>query len=215
MTPDLEQAIAQGVEVLRRGGLVAYPTDTVYGLGADPFNLSAVERVFEAKGRPEGMALPLLLGEVEQLEQVVAEVPPSAWVLIRRFWPGALTLVLPRAPQVPALVTARGWTVAVRLPDHPIPRALARGLGRPITGTSANLHGAPPARTADEVRRQLGSRVDWVLEGGPPPQGRPSTIVDLTGPRPRLLREGAVPPSALQEALKGDLTLSEGATGDP
>ena len=123
--------IAAAVETLRAGGLVAYPTDTLYGLGADALNEAAVERVFEAKGRPQGMPLPLLISGQEQLSMVAEHVPDVALRLAEAFWPGGLTLVLAVSEAVPPLVTARGWKVAVRLPDHPVPRSLAEGLGRP------------------------------------------------------------------------------------
>ena len=201
----LESAVA----VLRRGGLVAYPTDTLYGLGADALNEAAVERVFEAKGRPQGMPLPLLIGEREQLSMVVEAVPEAAWKFAEAFWPGGLTLVLSVGPDVPALITARGWKVAIRLPDHSIPRELARQLGRPITGTSANRSGGPEPTTADEVRRQLGEAVDIVLEGGPKPAGRSSTVVDMTGELPRVLRQGSVSLEELQRVYGGPIGVGE------
>jgi L-threonylcarbamoyladenylate synthase len=204
-TTSIESAVA----VLRRGGLVAYPTDTLYGLGADALNDAAVERVFEAKGRPQGMPLPLLIGEREQLSMVVEAVPKAAWKFAEVFWPGGLTLVLPVGPDVPALVTARGWKVAVRLPDHPIPRELARQLGRPITGTSANRSGGHEPTTAEEVRSQLGEALDIVLEGGPTPTGRSSTVVDMTGELPRVLRQGSVSLEELQRAYGGPIGVGE------
>ena len=204
-TTSIESAVA----VLRRGGLVAYPTDTLYGLGADALNEAAVERVFEAKGRPQGMPLPLLIGEREQLSMVVEAVPEAAWKFAEAFWPGGLTLVLPVGPDVPALITARGWKVAIRLPDHSIPRELARQLGRPITGTSANRSGGPEQTTADEVRRQLGEAVDTVLEGGPKPAGRSSTVVDVTGELPRVLRQGSVSLDELQRVYGGPIGVGE------
>ena len=204
-TTSIESAVA----VLRRGGLVAYPTDTLYGLGADALNEAAVERVFEAKGRPQGMPLPLLIGEREQLSMVVEAMPEAAWKFAEAFWPGGLTLLLPVGPDVPALVTARGWKVAVRLPDHPIPRELARQIGRPITGTSANRSGGPEPTTAEEVRRQLGEALDIVLEGGPKPAGHSSTVVDMTGELPRVLRKGSVSLKELQRAYGGPIGVGE------
>ena len=204
-TTSIESAVA----MLRNGGLVAYPTDTLYGLGADALNEAAVERVFEAKGRPQGMPLPLLIGEQDQLSMVAETVPEAAWKFAEAFWPGGLTLVLPVGSDVPALVTARGWKVAVRLPDHPIPRELARQLGRPITGTSANRSGGPESTTANEVRRQLGEAVDIVLEGGPAPTGRSSTVLDMTGDQPRVLRQGAVSIEALQHVYGGPVGVGE------
>ena len=189
------------METLRAGGLVAYPTDTLYGLGADALNEAAVERVFEAKGRPQGMPLPLLIADAEQLSMVAAHVPDVALRLAEAFWPGGLTLVLPVSEAVPTLVTARGWKVAVRLPDHPVPRALAEGLGRPITGTSANRSGGPEPRTAAGVREALGEAVDIVLEAGPSPAGRSSTVLDVTTEQPRILRLGAISQEDIERAL--------------
>ncbi len=193
--------IAAAVETLRAGGLVAYPTDTLYGLGADALNEAAVERVFEAKGRPQGMPLPLLIADAAQLAAVAESVPGVALRLAEAFWPGGLTLVLPVSSAVPPLVTARGWKVAVRLPDHPVPRALAEGLGRPITGTSANRSGGPEPRTADGVREALGDAVDVVLDAGPSPAGRSSTVLDVTTEQPRILRLGAVSQEEIERAL--------------
>ena len=193
--------IAAAVDVLRAGGLVAYPTDTLYGLGADALNEAAVERVFEAKGRPQGMPLPLLISDAGQLSMVAASVPEAALVLAEAFWPGGLTLVLPVSEAVPPLVTARGWKVAVRLPDHPVPRALAEGLGRPITGTSANRSGGPVPRTAAGVREALGGAVDVVLDAGPSPAGRSSTVLDVTTEQPRILRLGTVSQGEIERVL--------------
>ena len=199
----LTEQIALGADILRRGGVVAYPTDTLYGLGADITQPAAVEQVFDIKGRPHGMPLPVLLPNPEALSMVSDDVPPLAWTLARRFWPGPLTLVVPRASRVPAIIAARGWTVAVRVPDHPVPRELSRLLGAPITGTSANLSGGPSPHTAEEVSRQLGSSVDLIIQGGPPPDGRASTVLDITQTPPRILRLGAVSWEMLEEAWGG------------
>ena len=199
----LTEQVARGAGILRQGGVVAYPTDTLYGLGADITQPAAVEQVFEIKGRPQGMPLPVLLPGPEALSMVSDDVPPLAWTLARRFWPGPLTLVVPRASRVPAIIAARGWTVAVRVPDHPVPRELARLLGAPITGTSANVSGGPSPHTAEEVRRQLGDRVEHVIEGGPPPDGRASTVLDITQNPPRILRLGAVSWEMLEEVWGG------------
>jgi L-threonylcarbamoyladenylate synthase len=207
--------IEMAVDVLRRGGLVAFPTDTLFGLGADAFNETAVERVFQAKGRAYGMPLPLLLAALDDLSRVAQDAPPLAFSLAKRFWPGPLTLVVAAAPRVPALVTARGWKVAVRVPDHPLPRELARRLGAPITGTSANRSGGPDPRTAEEVRRQLGASVDLILRGGPEPKGQASTVIDLTASPPRLLREGAVALAALQQVCGTIIGVSDRVGGGP
>ena len=181
------------IACLTRGGVLAIPTDTLYGLAADAFNPDAIERVFSIKERPEGMALPVLLSGAEQLEQVAASVPPEAIRLAESYWPGPLTLIVGRSEVLPERLTAGQSTVAVRVPDHPVPRALAKRLGRPVTGTSANISGAVDPQSIEELRRQVGARVDLLIEEGPTPAGTASTIVDLSEEEPRLIREGAIP----------------------
>ena len=194
-------AVTEVVEVLRNGGVAAIPTDTVYGLAAHGLDAAAVARVFEVKGRPTRMALPLLLADSTDLSRCCVDVPDSALSLADAFWPGSLTLVLPRSDAVPDAVSAGGPTVAVRVPDHPVPREIARRLGSPITGTSANRSGLPPATTAAEVRDQIGDRVDYVLDGGAVHSGVPSTVLDLTRPEPVIVRLGAVAQGAVSEVL--------------
>ena len=171
---------------------MAIPTDTLYGLAADALNVDAIERVFAIKERPEGLALPVLLADAEQLALVASEFSDSARILAESLWPGPLTLVMHRNELLPARLTAGHSTVAVRVPDHPVPRELARCLGRPITGTSANISGALDPRSLAELYRQVGERVDCVVTAGPTPAGAASTIVDLTSEHPKLLREGAI-----------------------
>ncbi len=173
--------------------MVAVPTDTLYGLAADALNTEAIEKVFAIKERPDGMALPVLLSDLEQLESVASRAPDAVATLAEAYWPGPLTLILERRDTLPLRLTAGGTTVAVRVPAHPVPRELARLLGRPITGTSANLSGAPDPRSLDELREQVGDRVDCLIELGPSPAGTASTILDLSGNEPRLVREGAIP----------------------
>jgi len=184
--------VREGVAVLRGGGIVAFPTDTVYGLGVCPYLHRAVERVYTVKERPLEMALPLLLSSTLQISEVAESVPPIARLLVEKFMPGPLTLVLYKSGVVPGIVTAGGTTVAVRVPAHPVPVALALGLGAPISGTSANLSGKPSALTADEVHAQFGNKIDLVIDGGRCPGGRESTIVDVTGEIPLVLRKGAI-----------------------
>lgn len=184
------ELLNRAVEVLRRSGLVAYPTDTVYGLAALPTDARAVERLFEAKRRAPDQAVPLLLASPTDLAQVAADVPDVARRLMHAFWPGGLTIVLHAGPgfRSPAV----GATVALRVPDHPVPRELARLLGGPITGTSANVSGGPEPLTADDVRSQLGDSVDLIIDGGRCRGDRPSTVVDCTVEPPRIVREGAI-----------------------
>ena len=203
----LEQQIERGVFVLKRGGVVAFPTDTVYGLGASIEDGRALERVYSLKGRPPNRPLPLLLARTSQINEV-AYIPQVAWQLAHRFLPGALTLVLPKKAIVSDMVTAGSATVAVRVPDHHVPRALVEGLGAPIVGTSANLSGKPAALTADEVFSQFDARVDLVIDGGPCSGGEESTIIDLSGERPRILREGALSVEKIREVCKDVVILS-------
>ncbi|MFB0559377.1 MAG: L-threonylcarbamoyladenylate synthase [Dehalococcoidales bacterium] len=188
----IQEQVERGISILKQGGVVAFPTDTVYGLGACISIHQAVERVYAVKERPRNMALPLLLADTSQITKVAYPVPPIAWLLIDHFLPGALTLVLPRSNSVPDIITGGGATVAVRIPAHPVPVALAKGLGTPIVGTSANLSGRPSPLTADEVYSQFGNRIDLVIDGGRCPVGRESTVVDATGETPIILREGAI-----------------------
>lgn len=206
---DIKKQVEEAISVLKQGGIVAFPTDTVYGLGACATNQQAVERVYEVKGRPQNMALPLLLAHVSQISEVAEPVPQIAWLLARNFLPGALTLVLPKSKTVPDFVTAGGTTVAVRIPAHPIPVALAEGLGAPVIGTSANLSGKPSALTAEEVYSQFGNKIDLVIAGGRCPGGRESTVVDVTGETPVVLREGAIARKELEQVW-GSVVFKKG-----
>ncbi len=205
---DIETQIEKGIRILRQGGLVAFPTDTVYGLGAC-YNLpDAVEKVYAVKNRPRNMPLPLLLADILQIAEITGTIPPVARQLIAHFFPGALTIVLPRSSLVPDVVTAGGATVGIRIPAHPVPVALAKGLGMPIIGTSANLSGKPSPLTAAEVHGQLGNKVDLIIDGGRCPGGKESTIIDVTGEIPVVRREGAIPLAEL-ERICGKVILAK------
>ena len=194
--------VEQGIEVLLKGGVVAYPTDTVYGLGAALLDDASVQRVIDAKGRAESMGLPLLLSRADMLAPIVKEVDATATALIQRFWPGALTLVMTKSAAVSDLVSGGRSSVAVRVPNHPVPRALSEGVGGPIIGTSANRSGAASASSAVQVREQLDGAVDLVIDGLPS-LGIQSTILDLTGSEPRILRPGAVSLEKIQAVCPG------------
>ncbi len=188
----MHEQIKAAVDVLANGGVAAIPTDTLYGLAANALDESAVMKIYELKGRPDGMALPLLLSQAEDVRMCAKEVPQAAWTLMERFWPGALTLVVRKSASIPDIVTAGLDTVALRVPDHPVPREIVETLGAPITGTSANLSGRPGITNPAAVRREFGNTIDFVLDGGVAPGGVASTIVDVSGDGLRVLREGAV-----------------------
>lgn len=186
--------MAEAAATLRGGGLVAFPTETFYGLGAAGLDARAVARLLAAKGRPEDKPILLLVDSVAMAERVAAEVGPAARALMARHWPGALTLVLRARPEVPREVTAGTGTVGVRLSPHPVAVGLVRALGAPVTAPSANRSGEPPPVTAAAVLAGLAGRIDLVLDGGAAPGGPPSTVLDVTVDPPRVLRQGAVRP---------------------
>jgi L-threonylcarbamoyladenylate synthase len=199
----LADGIHRAAEALRQGGLVCFPTETVYGLGANALDAAAVARIFEAKGRPANNPLIVHAADRERAKELVAAWPESADRLAERFWPGPLTLVLPRAEAVPDVVTAGGPTVAVRVPAHPVARELLAVSGLPVAAPSANRSARLSPTTAAHVLHDLDGRVDLILDGGPTPGGIESTVLDLSGP-PRLLRPGLIEAAAL-EAIVGPI----------
>jgi len=201
--PRRSEGIASAVTSIKDGRLVVLPTDTVYGIGADAFNRSAVSALLSAKGRGRDMPVGVLVGSWHTIEGLVYTMPDGARDLIRAFWPGALSLVVPQAPSLQwDLGNARG-TVMLRMPLHPVAIELLRETG-PMAVSSANVSGRPPALTATEARDQLGDLVDVYLDAGPSPQGAASTIVDLTGTGPRVLREGPVSAERIADVLGVD-----------
>jgi L-threonylcarbamoyladenylate synthase len=197
--PADDGALARAADIVAGGGVVAFPTDTVFGLGCDLFNARAVARIYTIKGRAAAMPLIAMLAEGDQWPQVAAELPACAALLMRRWWPGPLTIILPARADLPPLVLGSGRTIGVRVPDHPVPQQLIRLAGRPLATTSANRSGQPPARTAQEVAEQLGDAIDLILEAGPPPQGTASTVIDCTVTPPAILREGPISAEMLAE----------------
>lgn len=198
-------------EILRRGGLVALPTETVYGLGANGLDEAAVAKIFLAKGRPQDNPLILHVASPDQMDALCHDVPPAAYALADAFWPGPLTMVLPARDLIPRATTAGLSTVALRCPDNAITREIIRLSGVPIAAPSANLSGKPSTTTAAHVLADHAGRIDAVVDGGPCRVGVESTIVDLTEPRPRLLRPGGVTPEQLLEVL-GDLVVDKAVT---
>lgn len=185
-------ALREAGEVLRRGGLVAFPTETVYGLGANALDPAAVARIFAVKGRPGDNPLIVHVADRESLGDLVTGIPPVGRDLMAEFWPGPLTLVLPKAERVPDEVTAGLPTVAVRMPDHDVALGLIAAAGVPVAAPSANRSGRPSPTTAEHVREDLDGRVELILDGGPAGVGVESTVIDVTGPVPALLRPGGI-----------------------
>ena len=198
-------------EIIRRGGLVAIPTETVYGLGANGLDETAVARIFDAKGRPQDNPLILHVAAPEEMEAICHDIPESAYALARAYWPGPLTMVLPVRDCVPRRTTAGLDTVAVRCPDCAITREIIQLSGVPIAAPSANLSGKPSTTTAEHVRHDHDGRIDAIVDGGPCRVGVESTIVDLTEDRPRLLRPGGITPEQLIAVL-GDLVIDKAVT---
>lgn len=183
--------LKRAAETILGGGVVAIPTETVYGLAADPFNADAVRRVFAIKGRGAEKALPLIAADLEQVAQA-AVLSPVARRLAEKFWPGPLTLILERTDGLPEVLTGGAAGIAIRITSHDVARALCTACKRPLTATSANRSGQPPSSRPDEVAAALGDDVDALLDDGVTPGGAVSTIVDLTGDRPALIRPGAI-----------------------
>jgi L-threonylcarbamoyladenylate synthase len=204
----LQREIEKGVKILQKGGVIAFPTDTVYGLGADAFNHTAVERIYQIKNRPKYQQFPLLISDVKQMTTLAGSIPEIAWFLARRFWPGGLTLILSKTDSAPAC-PGSGPTIAVRVPNHPICQALIQHLGNPLIGTSANTSGQPAALTAEEVGQQLEGKIDLIINGGKCPGGRESTIVDITHEPPVILRQGIIPSREIDKAYAEYLEVNE------
>jgi len=187
---------------IRRGEVVGIPTDTFYGLSADPFNLAAIEAVFQAKGRPETKALPILVSSIEQAVTMMRDVPDIFLLLAHKFWPGALTLVVEATHRLPLKVTGNTGRVALRWANSPVPTAIIDAAGGPITGTSANLSGFPSCTNAGQIVKQLGNRLPLILDAGDTGAVMASTIVRIDGNNWTLAREGALPEAEIHAALK-------------
>lgn len=207
MTDEQRQlAIEQAAEILRRGGLVVFPTETVYGLGAHAFNRSALERIFEVKQRPRSDPLIVHVASEQEAGCLVKDFPAEARALAQRFWPGPLTLVLPKIDELPELVTAGLGSVAIRVPNHPVALALLTATGLPLAAPSANMFGQLSPTTAAHVAAPLAAQVDMILDGGPCSVGVESTIISFCHDRPTLLRPGGLPVEEI-EAIIGPLAF--------
>ena len=186
------RGIKKAAQIVLAGGVIAFPTETFYGLAADVLNEAAVRKIFQVKGREKGNPLLLLIAEKSWLRGLVRNISPVAERLTEKFWPGPLTLVFQASPQISPLLTADTGKIGVRLSPHPVTQALVKAVGRAITGTSANLSGQPGILTAREVFQCLGESLDAVLDGGKTPGGPGSTVLDVSDPSPRLIREGMI-----------------------
>jgi L-threonylcarbamoyladenylate synthase len=209
LKPD-PQGIERAAQIVLQGGIVAFPTETFYGLAADAWSERALEKVFAMKGREESKPLLLLVAEAGWVPALVERISPLAERLMEQFWPGPLTLVFEASPQLSPLLTAGSGKIGLRVSSHPAALALTRAAGRAITGTSANLSGQPSASLAAEVLRSLGEAVDAVLDGGKTVGGIGSTVLDVSGTSPKIIREGAVPRKDLADFLGGSQTAPAG-----
>jgi L-threonylcarbamoyladenylate synthase len=198
-----ERVVDYAAGFIERGEVVGIPTDTFYGLSADPFNLAAIEAVFQAKGRPETKALPILVSSIEQAVTLIRDVPDVFLILAHKFWPGALTLVVEATHRLPLKVTGNSGRVALRWANSPIPTAIIEAVGGPITGTSANLSGFPSCTNAAQIVQQLGNRLPLILDAGDTGATMASTIVRIDGDDWTLAREGALPEEEIVKALSG------------
>ena len=197
----LEYILEYTARLILGGKVVAFPTDTFYGLGADPFNLSAVNEIFRIKGRNSDRPIPLLVDSIDRAADLTERPPKLFFTLAEKFWPGALTLVVPASRQIPLKITANTGKVGLRCPLAPFVVSLITAAGRPLTGTSANLSDNESCSTADEVDCQIGDRLPLILDGGLTRGGLASTVVDLTGEKPRITRQGPISESELKEYL--------------
>lgn len=192
----------RAARVIAAGGVLAFRTDTFYGLGADPFNRDALNRVNELKGR-DGKPILIVISDEESVERFIAQRSELFDVVARQYWPGALTLVAEAEREVPLELTAGSSTIGLRLPDDEDVRSFVRAMGGALTATSANLAGEPPASTAEEVAHSFPTGLDLIVDGGPSRGDKPSTVLALDGPEPRLIREGAIARSELEETFRG------------
>ena len=186
------KGLKRAVSIIEEGGIVAFPTESFYGLGVDATNSSAIQRIFRVKKRDPGLPLLILISSIDELSKYTASIPPEALELGRRFWPGGLTMVLQRSQAIPSLLTAGTGKIGIRVSGHPLAHALTLELNVPVTGTSANISGRPPCTRADEVVECFGGQVDLILDGGITKGTHPSTLLDVTSNPPLLIREGII-----------------------
>jgi L-threonylcarbamoyladenylate synthase len=187
-----QNAVAEAVKILKAGGIIAYPTESFYAIGAMALNEKAVKKIFDLKNRPHGKPLPLIVDDIQTLLAAAKEIPDHAKDLMKKFWPGPLTIIFEARKEVPVLITGESRKVAVRIPGESVALQIAKVIKAPVTATSANLSSMPPAINAEAVLSYFGDKIDLILDGGNAPGGKPSTILDVTVIPPRILREGSI-----------------------
>jgi len=212
--PLTEEQLNEAAQIIRQGGLLGIPTETVYGLGADALDEDACLHIFEAKGRPQDNPLIIHVADAGWLPRYCRDIPAQAYALARRFWPGPLTMILPRKPVVPPRTTGGLDTVGVRCPDHPVTLEIIRRAGVPVAAPSGNTSGRPSPTTAEHMVEDMWGKIDGIVDGGPCGVGVESTIIDLTCTPPRLLRPGGLPLEALEEVL-GPVQVDKAVTAEP
>ena len=201
----LQHQIESAVTIIKNCGVVAIPTDTLYGLAASAFEETAVEKVFKLKERPNSMAIPLIIAESNDINKWAINVPDVAWDLAKHFWPGALTMILERGPMIPHYLGGDPNTIGFRVPNHLVPRSIVHSLGVPITGTSANRSGELNLRTIKSLRTEFENKIDMIIEKGEKPRGLSSTVIDLTKKCPRILRHGEISKQAIETACNSEI----------
>lgn len=199
--PQTNEVFARVADTIANGGVIAFRTDTFYGLGADPFNRDAIQRIKQLKGREDGKPILVVISDREQVGRLISELSPVFDLLARTFWPGPLTLIGKAAPAVPEEITAGTETIGLRLPGDDTVRMFVQTCGGALTATSANTSHREPAKSAQEVRNYFGDAVDLIVDGGDVTVDQPSTVVDVCGVEPRLIREGVIPWSGIQAAI--------------
>ncbi len=202
LSPAVTKQIIRSAQIIQHGGIVAYPTDTVYGLGASIYNDEAIRKVFSIKSRPPDMPLPVLIADRRDVGLLTSWQSEEAIKLMDRFWPGGLTLIFWRLSSLHSLVLAGGEKIGIRLPGHILTRELIQKAGQPITGTSANMHNKPATLTAAEVKDQLGNSIDLIIDGGTCPGGIESTIIDVTIDPPVVIRQGIIPLETINSVIR-------------
>ena len=203
--PVTENSLKTAGEILKNGGIVAFPTDTVYGLGAAYSNEKAVSKIFEAKGRDEGKPLSILVSDISQVELLALEIPEGAKKLMEKFWPGALTVILKKRPEISDKISAGKDTIGIRMPDYSVTLDLIREAGSPLAAPSANTSGKRSSVSAEDVFEDLNGKIDMLLDGGTCPVGLSSTVLDLTGEEPLILREGIITKTMIDEVINEEV----------